>query len=442
VRARPLALFLFLIPSLVRVVPLAADWETLYAARLAGSLAYRKALSQLRQAELKVAQQERVYLPYFGLRSASATSPTSTSSIRVTDGVLQSSAIAAELRFENLLGADLTITAPLVFGGSPAPAFGNPSITLSRPILAESGTELLRSRAAFIRARASVEKAASDVRLGLVSDILDAYRSVRVVESHRRNLATLERLRDVTRSETDVRAVERRILQARRAILVADAALQAIDAEVRAEAEALYPEVQERVEGWVRELPGNEAPTPESAEVAAQRLELAAAERERSLWFLPYLPNPTLSASLAYDLEKPGLSWQVSLLFSTDVVDRGERAVASSARREGPDLARLGLESAERSLERSVASARNALEVLDLDRRIQALDVEDARQIVEQWQELFARGFVTEEDVVMVEIDLAVEELDAVEIEHDYLRKQLELLPYFRSAVGGGAKQE
>ncbi len=441
-RVRALALSLLLVPSLARVAPLAADWEALYAARLAGNLAYRKAQSQLRQAELKVAREERVYLPYLGLRSASPTSPTSTSSIRMTDGVLQSSALAAELRFENLLGADLTFTAPLVFGGSLAPAFGNPSVSLSRPILAESGTELLRSRAALIRARGSVEKAASDVRLGLVSDILDAYRSVRVVESHRRNLATLERLRDVTRSETDVRAVERRILQARRAILLADGALQAIDAEVKAEAESLYPEVQERVRGWVRAMPGKGAPPPESAELAAQRLELAAAERERSLWFLPYLPNPTVSASLAYDLDKPGPSWQVSLLFSTDIVDRGERAVASNARREGPDLARLGLESAQRSLERSVASAGNALEVLDLDRRIKALDVEDARELVKQWKELFARGFVTEEDVVMVEIDLAVEELDAVEIEHDYLRKQLELLPYFGSALGGETKQE
>jgi hypothetical protein len=65
-----------------------------------------------------------------------------------------------------------------------------------------------------------------------------------------------------------------------------------------------------------------------------------------------------------------------------------------------------------------------------------------AREIVEQWRELFAGGFVTEEDVVMVEIDLTVEELDAVGIEHAYLRKQLELLQYFHSASGGEAKQE
>jgi outer membrane protein TolC len=442
VRARTLALLLLLVPSLARVAPLAADWETLYAARLADNLAYRKALSQLRQAELEVARQQRVYLPYLGLRSVSPTSPTSTSSISMTDGVLQSSALAVELRFENLFGADLTFMAPLVFGGSPAPAPGNPNVTLSRPILAEPETKLLRAHAALIRAGGSVQKAASEVRLGLVSDILDAYRSVRVVETHRRNLATLERLREVTRNETDVRAVERRILQARRAILVADEALQAIDAGVRAEAEALYPEVKERLKDWVQAVPAKGAPPPESAELAALRLELTAAERERSLWFLPYLPNPTVSAGLAWDFDKPGLSWQVSLLFSTDVIDRGERQAASRARREGPDLARIGLESAERSLQRSVASAWNALEVLDLDRRLQSLDMEDAREIVEQWRELFAGGFVTEEDVAMVEIDLTVEELDAVGIEHAYLRKQLELLQYFHSAPGGEAKQE
>jgi outer membrane protein TolC len=262
-----------------------------------------------------------------------------------------------------------------------------------------------------------------------------------VVASHRRNLATLERIRTVTRSETDAREVERRILQARRAILLADAALEAIDAGVRAEAEALYPRVREMVEGWVRALPRKGVPPPESAEIAALRLELAAAERERSLWFLPYLPNPTVSASLGYDLDEPGLTWQVALFFSTDLVDRGERAAAASTRREAPELARLGLESAERSRQRAVASAWNALEVLDLDRRIQALDVEDAREIAAQWRELFARGFITEEDVVMAEIDLAVAELDAVEIEHDILRKQLELLQLLGSAPGGEARQ-
>ena len=439
-RPRALALLLLVVPSLARVAPLAADWESLSTARLAGDSAYLRARSQLRQAELALAQHGRAYLPYLALRSASPTSPGTTSSIKVTDGALQSSALAAELRFENLFGAEIAFTAPFVFGGSSPPGFGNPSITVSRAIVEESAADLLRARADQLRAAASVEEAAADVRIGLVSDVLDAWRSARVVASHRKNLATLERLRDVTRSESDAREVERRILQARRAILVAEAALEAIDPEVRAEAEALYPEVRELVEGWIRALPPQGARPSESAEVAAERLELAAAERERSLWFLPWLPNPTLSASLGYDLDKPGLTWQVSLLFSTDLLDRGERAAEASARREAPELARIGLASAERSRERAATSAWNALEVLDIDRRLQALDIEDAREIAEQWRELFARGFVTEEDVVMVETDLAVEELDAVRIEHDALKKQLELLQLFVSSPGGEAR--
>jgi outer membrane protein TolC len=431
VRPRALALLLLVVPSLARVAPLAADWESRYAARLADDPAYRRAQSQLRRAELALAEKERFYRPYVALHSANPTSLGSTSSIKVTDGVLQSSALAAELRLENLLGGELAFTMPFLFGGSAPPGPGNPSITFSRAIVDESAADLLRTRADLLRAAASVEKAAADVRLGLVSDILDAYRSVRVVASHRKNLATLERIRDVTRSESDAREVERRILQAQRAILVAEAALEAIDPGVRAEAEALYPGVRELVESWVRTLPRKGTLPPESAELAAQRLELAATERERSLWFLPYLPNPTLSASLGYDVDEPGLTWQVSLLFSTDLLDRGERAAEANARREAPELARIGLASAERSRERAVASAWNALEVLDIDRRLQVLDVEDAREVVEQWRELFARGFVTEEDVAMVEIDLAVEELDAVRIEHDVLKRQLELLQLF-----------
>lgn len=439
-RPRALALLLLVVPSLARVTPLAADWESLYAARLAGDSAYLRAQSQLRQAELALAQEERTYLPYLALRSASPTSPGSSSSLKVTDGALQSSALAAELRFENLLGAKIAFTVPFLFGGSEPPGLGNPSVTASRAIIDESRADSLRARAGLLRAADSVERAAADVRRSLVSDILEAYRSARVVASHRKNLATLERLRDVTRSESDAREVERRILQARRAILVAEAALGAIDPDVRTEAEALYPGVRELVEGWVRALPPRGTRPPESAELAAERLELAAAERERSLWFLPYLPNPTLSASLGYDMDKPGLTWQVSLLFSTDLLDRGERAAAASARREAPELARIGVASAERSRERSAASAWDALEILDIDRSLQALDIEDAREIAEQWRELFARGFVTAEDVVMVEIDLAVEELDAVRIEHDALRKQLELLQLFGSSPGGEAR--
>ena len=342
-RPRALALLLLVVPSLARVAPLAADWESLCAARLAGDSAYLRAQSQLRQAELALAQEERFYLPYLALRSVSPTSPGSTSSLKVTDGALQSSALAAELRFENLFGAKVAFTAPFLFGGSAPPGLGTPSVTVSRAIVEESAADLLRARADLLRAAASVEKAAADVRLGLISDVLDAYRSARVVASHRKNLATLERLRDVTRSASDAREVERRILQAQRAILVAEAALEAIDAGVRAEAEALYPGVRQLVEGWVRALPRKGTLPPESAELEALRLELAAAERQRSLWFLPYLPNPTLSASLGYDLDKPGLTWQVSLLFSADLLDRGERAAEASARREAPELARIGI---------------------------------------------------------------------------------------------------
>ncbi|MCX7030325.1 MAG: TolC family protein [Spirochaetes bacterium] len=425
---------LLLLPLLAVVAPLAADWDASYAARLEENLAYRQALTQLRQAELKAAQEERPYLPYLGVGTSGQFG------VSILDGELQASVITTELRFENLLGADLTFAVPLSFGGASPAGLGNPSVTLSRRIFEETQSSLLKARAALIRARASMEKAASDVRLGLVTDILDAYRSVRVVESHRRNLAVLERLREVTRSETDARAVERRILQARRAILQADAALQAMDAEVRANVEALYPEAQERIRTWVRSMPPKGSPAPSSAELEAQRLELEAAERERALAFLPYVPNPTLSASLTYDPDERKLGWRFSVLFSTDVIDRGERATAAFLRREGPAIERMTLESAKKSLERSVASAWTALEVLDVDRQIQALDVEDVRETAKRWQALFSRGFVSEEDLAMVEIDLAVEELDAVEIEHEYVKQQLKLLRYYGSARAEGAR--
>jgi outer membrane protein TolC len=70
-----------------------------------------------------------------------------------------------------------------------------------------------------------------------------------------------------------------------------------------------------------------------------------------------------------------------------------------------------------------------------LDLKIQRLDIEDAQDELTIMQALYEGGFTSEENLVIVQIDLSVERLEAEKIEYDILMQKLNLAKYFE--IGG-----
>ena len=400
------------------------SWDEVLAKRLADSVQVRQARLLLRQAELRGDQATKPYLPslVFGTSGQAG--------IGVQNGIFTGGALRTDLTMTGILGADLSLQAPLSIAKDGKAEAGNPSLNLSRKIFVESAADSLSAQGALLKAQVSLQDAEDAVRIQLVTDTLNAVYYARLLDANRQNLQVLERVREAT-PEVSRREVERRILQAQRAILSASSAISALDAGIQNQADQLYRAIQARSDAWVSSVPGMDAAIPVPASIKAQELELAALEKKKAFSILPYLPNPSVSGQIVYDLKKETFNWNLGLIFSITLLDKGERALSALQRRENAEIEALRLEASKKSLADTIRQARDRLALLDLDRRLKALDVEDKLEAEAKLKSLFEGGFTTEENLIIGNTDVTVVRLEAIKIDHDILIQKLRLAQYF-----------
>ncbi len=400
------------------------SWDEVLAERLADSVQVRQARLSLRQAELRSDQNTKPYLPslVFGTSGLAG--------IGIQNGSFTGGALRTDLTMSGIFGADLSLQAPLTVAKDGKVEAGNPALNLSRKLFVESAADRLSAEGALIKARVGVKDAEDAVRLQLVTDTLNAVYYARLLDANQQNMRVLERVREAT-PEVSRREVERRILQAQRSILSASSALSALDPSIRDQADPLYQAIQGRSDAWVASVPGADAPIPTPASIKAQELELAALEKKKAFSILPYLPNPSVSGQIVYDLKKDTFNWNLGLIFSITLLDKGERALSVLQRRENAEIEALRLEASKKSLADAIRQARDRLALLDLDRRLKALDVEDKLEAEAKLKSLFEGGFTTEENLIIGTIDVTVVRLEAIKIDHDILIQKLRLAQYF-----------
>lgn len=400
----------------------AQSWDQLYQTRLQASSAYLESMLALKTAELAYDQYAKPYIPTVAI----ATSTSSSLSLG-SDG-FSSGSLTPSITFENLLGADLAFKAPLV-ASSGSLGFGNPSISLTRKIFVETEADRLDALAAVAAARATVGNAENAVRIALATDILNVNYYASLLEVDRRNLATLERVRKATVEPTYARELDKRILQAQRSMLVAQGALENIAEDVGPNAEALNAEVLRMQEEWAQYVDSGE-PT-DSLEIQGLKLSLEAAERRKAFGLLPWLPNPSVTASLAYDIDAGALDWGLSFSLSYKAFDKGQNSLAALKRGEYPKILAIKLDTARRNRADGIRKTRDALRLLALDRRIQDLEIADAEDAAALMRRLYDGGYASEDNLVIAEIDLEVERILGRKIDFDILIQRLSLANYF-----------
>ncbi len=426
-----LVLLIGSVPSL-----LAISWDELLTERLEESVAYREAALRRRQAELQVAQLDQFYVPYVSIGTAQP-------GIRYVGGEgggFQPFTLVPSVSFTNVLGADLSLVLPVTVRPEPAEnqdawTVGDPTLTVSRRLFEETEAAALTARAALIRARDAEASAYADARIGLVAEVFDARAGARTLADTRARLEVAQRLKEATRDETMIRDLTRSILQAERAVIQAERALRSIDARVIANADELYAEILDRFDRWIAPLPDRELVPETSPGIRAQQLTVAAADARRSLSFLPYIPNPTFEASLTYDRDANELGWSIGMQFSVPIVDRGERAVAALGRRENAEIERLRLNASRDSLDRTVRTAWEELTLLEIQVRIDELDLEEQEEATERTRALYEEGFVTEESLISSELALSTARLGVERTMNSYRAQQLRVLRFYDSGM-------
>ena len=402
-------------------------WDELYASRLDASASYKEAVIDVKSAILSLEQYTNPYIPTISL-STSATSPIKIDSTGFTGGSLVSS-----LGFEQVLGTDIALNVPIKMASNGSLNLDDPNVSISRKLFTEGKADRLDAEAALLNAKALLKTVEDSVEITLANEILNEKYYNSLLEASRKNLEVLEKVKKATTDTTTLRELERRILEAQKSILTATKALEKIPAEVKENLGFLLTNLMSLQGEWVK---GIESSVPEtSLSIEALVLSLQAAEKRQAFGLLSYLPNPSLTAEISYDTSARSLDWALSFSLSYDVADKGKRSLEALKRKEYPEIYRAKLAEAKKSLSEGVRTIQSSIESLELDLKIQRLDIEDAQDELTIMQALYEGGFTSEENLVIVQIDLSVERLEAEKIEYDILMQKLNLAKYFE--IGG-----
>ena len=402
-------------------------WDELYASRLDASASYKEAVIDVKSAILSLEQYTNPYIPTISL-STSATSPIKIDSTGFTGGSLVSS-----LGFEQVLGTDIALNVPIKMASNGSLNLDDPNVSISRKLFTEGKADRLDAEAALLNAKALLKTVEDSVEITLANEILNEKYYNSLLEASRKNLEVLEKVKKATTDTTTLRELERRILEAQKSILTATKALGEIPAEVKENLGFLLTNLMSLQGEWVK---GIESSVPEtSLSIEALVLSLQAAEKRQAFGLLSYLPNPSLTAEISYDTSARSLDWALSFSLSYDVADKGKRSLEALKRKEYPEIYRAKLAEAKKSLSEGVRTIQSSIESLELDLKIQRLDIEDAQDELTIMQALYEGGFTSEENLVIVQIDLSVERLEAEKIEYDILMQKLNLAKYFE--IGG-----
>ena len=420
--------YLVLVLALSAWAAAAEGWDEIYKARLNASAAYLESKLDLKSAEVAYSSYTKPYIPAVSIATSTGTSYTDEFLGIGSDGFTAGSLISS-VTLENLFGADLALKVPLEASTSGEISLGNPSLSLTRKLFVETGADRMEAEAEVMTARAAIKSSEDTVRTTLATDILNAMYYRRLLEANKENLQVLEKVRKATIDTTLLRELDRRLFEAQKSILIASSALDNLDDDVKKNADTLYDDVLRLQAEWIAAIEGKE---PESTlTIRALELSLAAAEKRKAFSILPYLPNPSITASVNYDTEKNEVGWGLSFKLSYDAINKGQNSLDALKREEYPTIYKIKLEDARDELTDGIRIVNDTLKSLELDRKIKELDIADAEEDMQITERLYNGGYASEEDLVITRIDLSIEKIDAQKIDYDILIQKLKLAHYY-----------
>lgn len=408
----------------------ADTWDSLYTSRLNESSSYLESKLDLKSAEVDYDEYVKPYIPAISISTYSSSDSTYESGINFGGSTTSGGALIPTVTFEKILaGTDLSFKAPIAISSISDISLGNPSVTVSRSLFPETEANRLDAEASLVSAQSSVQEIQDNLKISLVTDILNTIYYQKLLETSQKNLEVLQKVRAATVDTTKFRELDKSILSAQKSILEATNYLADIKDDIKNSAEALYQDVTGHQDEWLAAIKGDQPTT--SKAIHSIELSLAAAEKRAKFSILPFIPNPTLAASVYYNVDKNQLGWGLTFKLSYDMLNKGQNSLSATQRTEYPTIYKIKLDDAQKELKDNLRKISEELQSLELDKKINTLEVADSQDEATRQENLYKSGFVSEEDYATAQIDLETLKLDAQKIEFDILVQKLTLAKYY-----------
>lgn len=421
-----------------------SDLQQLYSQKLARDLSYIQALLQLKSAELELSYYEKNYIPSISLRTDS--SRTGSGGINlgqydlgITDGKFGSYAISTQLVFEKIFGTTIQFSLPYVWDSEEGHRISTPMLTISRQLFEEDESGRLEAKAGVLQNETRIKEIRAGVLTGLVMGILDKYYNVQSEKIYSEYIDVLESSLQSAKTDDQRTALKRKMYSIQKLYLNAQYVKDTSDQEIpggMTELDSLYTQVCGIALEIEQDIQQFSVPSPDRKDIEALELLLQAARKKAGFWFLPFVPNPTFYASLAYNIQDNLFHWGIGLSVTVPLLDHGERDLASRSRKQGEVIARITLLDKQDNYNALIRGLQHKTDLLKIDIEILELDREDADQEYRDSEKLYEKGIINETDYKLAKLDYELAELSLADKRGEYYLSLFALFTGYGMDIG------
>jgi len=391
-------------------------WD-LYKIEISKDPSYLSALQDLKQVELPLKRYEKFLTPYLELVVGSGVNI-----LKITDEGIGSFTVSFNLNFLKVYGNSIGISFPIEIDPKNRNVdFKYPSLSVSRKLFQEQRAEYLEALADYYNSLWSLQIIEWNKLREIVKNQFDWWYYSKLRELNIQKLEILKEKMSLTVDEEEKENFKKQILQLQKLLLNYEDSLKNIDTECSYE---LYEDILKSLNDLISKAPKSLKAKREDL-IALQYRKESATEKAK-LWYLPYIPNPSLGFSIGYDSNE--INWELSVSLNYTLFDYGERKLQSESRKVNPKIRNLELETKQKEISRNISNLMNSLESLSIEKELKLMELEDSKKQLDRNKELLEKGFITEPDFELSRIEYELLTVEVQNLEHDILLKKLDFL--------------
>ncbi len=407
-------------------------WDV-YNAQLENNYNYQKSILTLNQAKNEMDSYKSFWMPKIKI----STSPV----ITFDASGLTPISMAVGIVFFNVFGAEIGVNFPFIIQNNDnwELNWGNPSVSLTREFFDESHANELEAQANYYLSLWSLENSKWDVLIDSVQNIFDWKHYQGLVNEYSTKVDLLQELYLDEKDPTKKENFHAQLLSSTNSLLNYENSLEGLEKSIPYSM-TLYEETLKYISALTKLATQDlniQDVIEKRMDVKAKKLQYESARERASLWFLPFVPNPSFSLNLSQVNDKP--RWSISVSLSFSIFDKGSDVVQSFSRKKNEKISQLQLQNAKRDSELSLKILMNSLKTLTNNMELQKIEMEDSQQEFDTANELYKKGFESEDEMMLSKIEYQISLIN-LKYTHDKMILTMLRILKDRGALVGGEK--
>ncbi|MCD6550744.1 TolC family protein [Thermotoga sp.] len=389
---------------------LAGNVFDLFEENLNNSSSYWSSVESFKEAEIS-------YKRYTSFWNPEVSVSLGANGITITEEGVQNFSVLPTINFVNIYGFKLGLSFPISVNTKDwSFNFNDTQLSISKNLKADYMVSRLKMEANYLSARYSMRSVKNSIFIQTVQDVFNWYYYTKEIEILSQKLQVLKEKLTKTVNEDEKESLEKQIFSVEQTLRNTELKLKTIQTE--SINEEIYRETKNLLVNIT--LPATILEYRE--DLKALEIQKRAEEIEKRTWFLPYLPDLTFSFN--YDFEES--NWSVGIGFQVTLWDFGERKLESEKRKS--QIASLEYRERMEEINDSISELLVNIENLESQMKQKDIEVNDLRETYETNKQLFKKGFLSEEDLILSELDYMEGKLAMENFENSLILEKLKYI--------------